>query len=463
MKQILLAFLLITTTVYAAPPQTMRVDYFHTGDANHEVFSLDRVVIEPLPWPGNLDKSVDDTNLGRYLFEVIDRRTNRAIYSRGFASVYGEWETTDEARKMHRTFHESFRLPEPQQEVQILLKKRDANNAFKEIWSLLVDPKDMFVDRSKHKSPAPLLELEKNGDPSTKVDFLILGDGYTAAEASKFEKDAKRLAEILFSQSPFKEHRKDFNVWGLCPPAEESGISRPSTGVHKRNPVGSTYDAFGSERYILTFQNQAFREIVAFSPYEYVEILVNNSTYGGGGIFNLYSTVAADSLWAPYVFVHEFGHHFAGLADEYYTSDVAYLPSEDRVEPWEPNATALLDAEQLKWHDLVSPGTPLPTPWNKEAFEKYSAQIRERRRKIRAENKSEEEMDKLFQEQKEHESRELAADKYAKKVGAFEGANYAARGYYRPQVDCIMFSRNDVPFCAVCRRALEMVIRLYTP
>ncbi len=441
----------------------MRVDYFHTGDANHEVFSLDRVVIEPLPWPGNLDKSVDDTNLGRYLFEVIDRRTNRAIYSRGFASVYGEWETTDEARKMHRTFHESFRLPEPQQEVQILLKKRDANNAFKEIWSLLVDPKDMFVDRSKHKSPAPLLELEKNGDPSTKVDFLILGDGYTAAEASKFEKDAKRLAEILFSQSPFKEHRKDFNVWGLCPPAEESGISRPSTGVHKRNPVGSTYDAFGSERYILTFQNQAFREIVAFSPYEYVEILVNNSTYGGGGIFNLYSTVAADSLWAPYVFVHEFGHHFAGLADEYYTSDVAYLPSEDRVEPWEPNATALLDAEQLKWHDLVSPGTPLPTPWNKEAFEKYSAQIRERRRKIRAENKSEEEMDKLFQEQKEHESRELAADKYAKKVGAFEGANYAARGYYRPQVDCIMFSRNDVPFCAVCRRALEMVIRLYTP
>ncbi|MCI0603319.1 IgA Peptidase M64 [bacterium] len=463
MKQILLAFLLITTTVYAAPPQTMRVDYFHTGDANHEVFSLDRVVIEPLPWPGNLDKSVDDTNLGRYLFEVIDRRTNRAIYSRGFASVYGEWETTDEARKMHRTFHESFRLPEPQQEVQILLKKRDANNAFKEIWSLLVDPKDMFVDRSKHKSPAPLLELEKNGDPSTKVDFLILGDGYTAAEASKFEKDAKRLAEILFSQSPFKEHRKDFNVWGLCPPAEESGISRPSTGVHKRNPVGSTYDAFGSERYILTFQNQAFREIVAFSPYEYVEILVNNSTYGGGGIFNLYSTVAADSLWAPYVFVHEFGHHFAGLADEYYTSDVAYLPSEDRVEPWEPNATALLDAEQLKWHDLVSPGTPLPTPWNKETFEKYSAQIRERRRKIRAENKSEEEMDKLFQEQKEHESRELAADKYAKKVGAFEGANYAARGYYRPQVDCIMFSRNDVPFCAVCRRALEMVIRLYTP
>jgi IgA Peptidase M64/Peptidase M64 N-terminus len=462
-KRILLLACFLFPSILFAAPQTMRVDYFHTGDMDQEVFSLDRVVVEPLPWPGNLSKSVDDTNLGKYLFEVIDRRTNRVTYSRGFASIYGEWETTDEARKMHRTFHESFRFPEPQQEVQILLKKRDANNAFKEIWSLLVDPKDMFVDRSKLKSPAPLLEIEKNGDPSTKVDFLILGDGYTDGESNKFEKDAKRLAEILFSKSPFKEHRKDFNVWGLCPPAQESGISRPSNGIHKRNPVGSTYDAFGSERYVLTFQNQAFREIAAFAPYEYVEILVNNKTYGGGGIFNLYSTVAADSLWAPYVFVHEFGHHFAGLADEYYTSDVAYLPSEERVEPWEANATALLDPDTLKWRDLVSTGSPIPTPWNKEAFEKYSAQIRERRRKIRAENKAEEEMDKLFQEQKEHESKLFAAEKYANKVGAFEGANYAARGYYRPQVDCIMFSRNEVPFCAVCRRALETVIRLYVP
>ncbi len=441
----------------------MRVDYFHTGTANQEYFSLDRVVVEPLPWPGNLKKSVDDTNLGKYFFEVIDRKTNQVTYSRGFASVYGEWETTDEARKMHRTFHESLRFPEPKQEVQIILKKRDENNAFKEIWSFLVDPKDMFVVRSKAKTPAPLIEFQKNGDPSVKVDFLILGDGYTAAESDKFEKDAKRLVEILFAHSPFKEHRQDFNVWGLCPPAEESGISRPSTGVHKRNPVGSTYDAFGSERYVLTFENRAFREIAAFAPYEYVEILVNNQTYGGGGIFNLYSTVAADSLWGPYVFVHEFGHHFAGLADEYYTSDVAYLPSDDRLEPWEPNATALLDPNNLKWGDLVSPGTPLPTPWNKEAFEKYSAEIRTRRRQIRAENKPEQDMDALFTEQQRHEGQTLAAEKYAGKVGAFEGANYAAKGYYRPQVDCVMFTRNEVPFCAVCQRALEMVIRLYIP
>lgn len=461
---LLFAILLFSATnLYAAPPNTMRVDYYHTGTATNEYFSLDRVVIEPLPWPGNLNKSIDNTNLGKYFFEVIDRRTNQVTYSRGFASIYGEWETTGEAQKMHRTFHESFRFPEPKEEVQIILKKRDENNAFREIWTFLVNPKDMFVDRAKTRSPSKLLELEKNGDPSTKVDFLILGDGYTATESAKFEKDARRLVDILFEQSPFKERRKDFNVWGLCPPAAESGISRPSTGIHRRNPVGSTYDAFGSERYVLTFENRAFREIAAFAPYEYVEILVNNETYGGGGIFNLYSTVAADSLWSPYVFVHEFGHHFAGLADEYYTSDVAYLPSEERVEPWEANATALLDPENLKWKDLVEPGTPIPTPWNKEAFEKYSAEIRQRRRQIRSENRPEKEMDALFQEQQAHESKRLAAEKYANKVGAFEGANYAAKGYYRPQVDCIMFTRNAVPFCAVCKRALEMVIGLYTP
>ena len=229
------------------------------------------------------------------------------------------------------------------------------------------------------------------------MDFLILGDGYTAAERGKFEKDARRLVEILFSVSPFKERRSDFNVWGLCPPAEESGISRPRRGSHRRSRVGATYDAFGSERYVLTFENRSLRDVAAFAPYEFIEILTNTRTYGGGGIFNLYSTVAADSLWSPYVFVHEFGHHFAGLADEYYTSDVAYEAGRpERVEPWEPNATALHDPTSLKWKDLVSPGTPIPTPWNKEAYETHARTIQEKRRKIRAENRPEEEMDALF-------------------------------------------------------------------
>jgi hypothetical protein len=200
--------------------------------------------------------------------------------------------------------------------------------------------------------------------------------------------------------------------------------------------------------------------VAQFAPYEFVEILTNSSTYGGGGIFNLYSTVAADSYWSPYVFVHEFGHHFAGLGDEYYTSDVAYGPATKKVEPWDPNVTALLDKKDFKWADMVSPGTPLPTPWNKQAFEDYSHSIQARRRQIRAENKPESVMDALFQEEKKHEDEMLASERFAVRVGAFEGALYESKGYYRPEVNCIMFTRYD-KFCAVCSRAIERVIALY--
>jgi len=362
---------------------------------------------------------------------------------------------------MMRTFSESLRFPAPDSPVDIRLKKRDKNNAWTDVWSTSLDPKDMFVDRSRPPAPAPLIAIQKMGDPATKVDFVILGDGYTAREQKKFAADARRLTEVLFATSPFKEHRNDFNVWALCPPAAESGISRPSTGIYRDSPLGATYDAFGSERYVLTFNNHALRKVAQFAPYEFIEILANNRTYGGGGIFNLYSTVAADNAFSNYVFVHEFGHHFAGLADEYYTSSVAYTTPPERVEPWEPNATALLDPARLKWADLVTPGTPIPTPWNKEAFENYSREIQKRRADLRKEKRPESEMEALFREELKFEQALFAREKYRGHVGAFEGANYEATGYYRPEIDCIMFTRTD-HFCAVCRRAIERIIKLYS-
>ena len=443
----------------AAPPRTMRVDYGHTGDAAGETFGLERVVVEPLPWPGDPAKAVDASNLGKYFFEVDDKATGRILYSRGFASIFGEWETTDEARGLRRTFEESLRFPEPDRPARIHLKKRDAANAFKDVWTFDVDPRGMAVERALPPSPGPVLALQRSGDPADKVDLLILGDGYTAAERPKFEKDARRLMDMLFAQMPFKEHRADFNVWGICPPARESGISRPSTGVHRRSPLGATYDAFGSERYILTFDNRAWREAASYAPYEFVEILVNGQTYGGGGIFNLFSTVAADNAYSPYVFVHEFGHHFAGLADEYYTSDVAVTNNPARPEPWEPNVTA--DPEHPKWSALLSHAAPLPTPWKKAEFEAFSHAIQKERRAIRAANKPESEMDALFAREKAFESKLLGTDAHSGQVGAFEGANYESTGYYRSQEDCIMFTRDSVPFCAACRAAIERVIRMY--
>ena len=449
-------------TAYAQAPRTLRLDFYHTGTATTEIFSLDRLVVEPTSWPGNPQRPIDDTNFGKYFFEVIDRASNRVVYSRGFSSIFGEWETTGEAKLLARTFQESLRFPMPQAPVQVVIKKRDAANAFKEVWSMLVDPADRTIDAAAPPSPGPIVELMKNGDPASKVDLLILGDGYTASERPKFEKDAHRLVDLLFATSPFKERRQDFNVWGLCPPAAESGVSRPSTGKYRRSPVGASYDAFGSERYVLTFDNRQFRDVASFAPYDVVEIIVNDRTYGGGGIFNLYATVAVDNQWAPYVFVHEFGHHFAGLADEYYTSQVAYLSSDERPEPWEANATALHDPAALKWQDLITPGTPLPTPWPKDAYEVQSKAFQDRRRAIRAANKPEAEMEALFAEQQKKDTELLSSGPHAHAVGAFEGALYEARGYFRPQVDCIMFTRDSVPFCRVCQRAISRVIDLYS-
>src|SRR5690348_16248476 len=461
---VLIAVFMLATSTSTFAVETMRVDYYHTGDAKQEIFSLDRVVIEPLPWPGNPRQAIDTSNLGKYFFEVHDAKTKQLLYSRGFASIFGEWETTDGAKTSKRTFQESLRFPATSAPVEIVLKKRDAKNTWVDLWTTSVDPADQFVDRSKPAAPAPLLTIQKTGEPENKVDFLILGDGYTAAEAKKFEADARRLTETLFATSPFKENRRNFNVWALCPPAAESGISRPSTGIYRDSPIGATYDAFGSERYVLTFDNRALRRTAQFAPYEFIEVVVNGRTYGGGGIFNLYSTVAADNAFGNYVFVHEFGHHFAGLADEYYTSPVEYTTPAARVEPWEPNVTALLDVSTLKWRHLASPFanvTPIPTPWNKEEFEAYSREIQKRRVELRKEKRPEAEMEALFREELEHEQKMFHAEKHYGQVGAFEGAMYEARGYYRPEVDCIMFSRTD-HFCKVCRAAIERIIKMYS-
>ena len=455
------SILLLAVYLSAQPPaplRTLRVDYFHTGNTKQELFSLDEAVIEPAPWPGTTAAD-DGLGYGTYAFDVRDARRT-LLYSRGFSSIYEEWVTTEEAGRVTRTFHESARFPMPAGPVTLTIRKRESGNKWRDVWTMPIDPADMFVNTATPEpSPGPVIELLKSGDSATKVDVLLLGDGYTAAERGKFEADAKRLVNVLFATSPFKERRGDFNVWGLVPASRDSGVSRPSLGIHRANPVSSTYDAFGSERYVLAFDNKAFRRLASYAPYDAVEIVVNDRTYGGGGIYGLYSTVAADNAFAPYVFVHEFAHHFGALADEYYTSPVAYLPSATREEPWVPNVTALLDPQSLKWRDLVKPGTPLPSRWEKETYEKLSRESQARRAEIRKQRRPESEMEALFEEERKRDEAMFA--KYRGSVGAYEGAMYEAKGYYRPEANCIMFTRTDF-FCEVCQRALNRVIDTYT-
>jgi len=444
-----------------------RLDFFHTGGLGAEILSLDRVVVEPLPWPGNAAGALGPENTGAYRFVVSDLGSGAALYRRGFGSIFGEWETTAEASKRHRTFHESLRFPAPAAKARVIVEKRDGGS-WREVWRLDLDPGDMFVDTAAPRRQQAI-ELERHGEPAEKLDLLLLGDGYTAKEcAASFGRDAKRLMDALFRHEPFRSRRPDFNVWGICPPAEASGVSRPSTGRHVASPVGTSYDAFGSERYLLTFDNRALREVAAWAPYEHVAIVVNEETYGGGGIYNLYATVAVKSDWAEYVFVHELAHELAGLADEYYTSPVAYEPAAQVREPWEANVTA--DPQHPKWADLVNPeadlvtpGAPLPTPWPKEEYEKAEVGFQARRKQLRAERRPESEMSALFREERAFASALLGKAEHAGTVGAFQGANYDAQAFYRPQVDCVMFTRDEVPFCAVCQRALAAVIDLEAP
>jgi IgA Peptidase M64/Peptidase M64 N-terminus len=414
MRRWLAALALVTCYTPVAPnalnaphfdfSRTLRVDYFHTGGPGGEALKLDAVIAEGA-WPGSETQLIDTTNLGKYFFEVIDASSNRVIYSRGFASIYGEWETTPEVRAQNRTFHESLRLPWPTAPVRIELKKRDKQNLFEALWSADVDPRAATAAvepgaTAAGRSTARIATLLENGPPSQKVDVLLISDGYSSGQAAKFRADAARLVKALFAREPFKSRRADFNVRTLHVPD---------------SPVAVEFNIFGLERYALTYNNRALRNIAASSAYDVVEILLNDRKYGGGGIYNDQSTVAAANDSAEYVFIHELAHNLAGLGDEYVGTVTYETGAAIKVEPWEPNITALHDPSALKWRDLVEPGTPIPTPMS-----------------------------------------------YAGKVGAFEGAGYEVRGLYRPEASCIMGSRKVLNFCRVCRRAISRIIDLHT-
>ncbi len=443
--------------------KTLRFDYNHTGIATEEHVSLDEIRLEG-DWPGSRNVLVDDTGLGKYIFSVRDLETKRLIYSRGFCSIYGEWETIGEAKKgIWRTFHESQRFPEPKKKVELALSKRLNDGSFKEIYSGVVDPASRFVNRSPLNSPGEVISIFESGPAKNKVDFLILADGYSAKNRKKFEADVRRLVEAMFKVEPFASNRKNFNVRALHIDSAQDGITNPRAGKWHDTPLGLSFNAFDSDRYVLSYKNRAIRESAALAPYDMLLLLGNTSKYGGGGIFNLWSTCAADSSQAAYLFVHELGHSFAGLADEYYTSSVSYEDfNPPGVEPWEPNITALLDPENLKWKDLVEKGTPLPTPWLQESYDKASYSYQKKRKELIDSKASTAEMEELFSKVKKTTAPMLSSEKYSDKVGAFEGAGYQAKGLYRSESDCIMFTRNPQKFCRVCSRGLERVIRMYT-
>jgi hypothetical protein len=443
--------------------RTMRVDYYHSGTKGEEAFGEDEVRDDGI-WAGSEVNLVDTLNLGEYLFKVFDRATNRLIYSRGFSSLFQEWQTTDEAASgVRRTFSESLRFPFPRRAVQVTISRRDKRQIFHELFAESIDPEDpSAVNREPSHTQVGVIDIMENGPSKEKVDIVILGDGYAKSDMEKFRTDAKHFNEVMFSTLPFSARKRDFNVRAVEVESPESGIDLPGKGVWKATALGTRYDTFGSARYVLTTDNKAVRRFAGAVPYDFICILVNDTRYGGGGIFQLYTTtytkeqVKGQQWQMDYVYVHEFGHSFAGLGDEYYSSSTAYNDFyPPGVEPWEPNITALLDRDSIKWKKYLTPGIEIPTPWEKAPYDSLEA--------LRGK------LDRLapdYYEKREPlyraERKILEESRYAGKVGAFEGAGYAAKGLYRPSVDCRMFSLSTVGFDPVCSAAINRMIDFYS-
>ena len=440
--------------------KTMRLDYFHTGNSETEHFAVDKIISDGL-WAGSTKTLIDELELGLYFYEVIDQKSKTLLYSRGYASIFGEWQWTPEAKKEWGTFHESIRFPWPINPVTIILKKRDGKNEFQTIWTRDIDPSSRQVNPADIKHTEKVNAIHESGKPQEKLDIVILGDGYTAEEMDKFVADAKRLTKSLLDAEPFKGRKDDINVWAVETPSQESGVTKPHPGVFKRTALSTHYSSFDSERYVLSYDNKTIRNIASAAPYEFTVILVNEQTYGGGGIYKLYTTLAVDNKFADYLMIHEMGHHMAGLADEYYSSSTAYEAPSIEIEPWETNITALLDKNNLKWKDLVEDKTPVPTPWNKEEFDAYAYDVQKERTKLRAAKVEESVMEELFMRAHSKQDEFFATEEYKNKVGAFEGAGYNQYGLYRSQLDCIMYTRHTT-FCKVCQRSINNVINQYS-
>jgi len=474
----------VGSTFGAIPPdfekyfvdQTMRIDYYHIGNLKEETVTLDRVMIQG-PWAGSTRNLLDPFDLGRYAVEIYDPASGTLLYSRGFDSYFGEYRTTeDAARGIRRTYHESALVPRPKAPVKFVFKSRDEKNVLRTVFEQIIYPASIEVLKKPLASGVKVFALHKSGDPHVKVDVAFIPEGYTAAEEGKLRADLERFVGVFFSHAPYRELKDKFNLFCAWKPSDESGCDEPSHGSYKSTALSARFDSLGSERYILIEDNKAMRDIAAHVPYDALYIMVNHERYGGGGIYNAFCTFTTDNQWGNYIFLHEFGHSFTGLADEYYTSEVAYNEFyPPGVEPREANITAFLDPKNVKWKDLLTPGIAVPTPWEKEAFDKsdlaYQAVRREINKKIaelkRAGAPAEEvakavaESEAKSKAQAEWVDKYLGASKFAGQTGVFEGAGYAAKGLYRSAVDCLMFTIGDKPLCPVCEAAVRRMIAFY--
>jgi hypothetical protein len=390
---------------------TLRYDYELVGDAK-EVKVVHKQSKKLPQWGGPKDELIDAQNMGTYAFQLFDLASGKLIFKKGFSPLFQEWQTTAEALFIQRSYDGALFFPVPLQDVRLVITERDEHNAWLMIYADTLETADYFVI---HETPENFTStnLRYNGHPSDKIDLLILSEGYRADEMEKFLSDATRLTDSLFAAEPFVRYADRFNVQAIQVPSQESGTDVPGENIYRNTAFNAHFYTFDSPRYLTTSDMKSIYDAIDGYSWDHIYLLVNTERYGGGGMYNFLSICSSDHEQSPFVFCHEFGHGFAGLGDEYYTSSTSYeVFYQKTAEPWEPNLTTLVDFDS-KWKHLLSNETPVPTP---------------------------------------------REEKYSNIVGVYEGGGYEPKGIYSPAMSCWMKERVAGKFCPVCQKAIETVI-----
>ena len=412
----------VSEPIFAAPSKTLRLDYIFSGTDKTQEIALDEMYSFD-GWAGrtvNMDKA---PLRGNGQISLTDKASGQVLYVQSFSTLFQEWQTTEEATRVRKSFENVFLVPMPAARVVVKVELYNFRGGVSASLVHEVDPSDIMI-RTMPQEAAEHTYILKGGSPAECIDVAILAEGYTAEEMPVFYEDARKAVEAILSHDPFGLYKDSFNFVAVGLESEESGISEPGKGDWKNTALGSHFSTFYMDRYLTTLRIKNLHNRLAGIPYEHIIILANTDTYGGGGIYNSYTlTTAHHPAFAPVV-VHEFGHSFAGLADEYYYDDQFveyYYPD---CEPWEQNITTLYDFGS-KWESQLPRTVAVPTPVPVE--------------QIWAED----------------------GNGYPALVGVYEGAGYQSKGVYRPYPDCRMKTNSPKAFCPVCQRAITNLIDFY--
>ena len=394
--------------------KVLRFDFMLAGNSEKTAVYPVGLKEEPF-WAGSETNLINPFNSGNFKYEVYDAGTNTLIYSRPFCTLFQEWQTTAEAKSVDRSFYEVTTMPYPKEKVRFILSKRERNGLFSKLYETTIDPASYFI-RKENPLNVAVSKVYGSGDPHTSVDLAFIAEGYKADEMGKFREDVKKMADVLFAEAPFSDYKDRFNIWAVEAISQDSGTDVPGEHIYMNTAVNSSFYTFDIDRYLTTQDIKAVNDYAAAVPHDNIIVLINSTRYGGGGVYNYYTGTTTGNQLSPKVFIHEFGHGFAGLADEYYTSTVAYdefYPL--NVEPWEPNITTMVNFG-AKWKKMIAKDIPIPTP---------------------------------------------PEEKYKDVTGLFEGGGYSAKGIFRSEMDCRMKSNGPKGYCSVCRNAVKETIEFY--